>query len=261
MDPLVFMLAVGDQAVPYSSMNLGSTVAASIIRVLLRASALAAAALMVSPANAIVGGRPESGDVASNLVHVGICTGIVLASDVVLTAGHCVTGKVAWRAGSGQLQVSQTREALVFGDAQPDAPLPNIDLALLRIETPIGGAIKPASLSSAPLWPGDEVTITGFGEAIEGQANTAGVLRSGDLSVVEPYGWQNFVAWLEGDGHTGACKGDSGGALTHGGLVTGVVTAIVGHCGFRTKAVLIGPQRSWIDQTLGRWGRHANWVV
>ncbi|MBL8589326.1 MAG: S1 family peptidase [Methylobacteriaceae bacterium] len=223
---------------------------------------LIAAILTPAPASAIIGGAPEQGPLARHLVQVSICTGIVVAPDVVLTAAHCATGVVKWRDATGIGQSRRTREAKLFPTWKPgvnDPADPPIDLALLRLEAPLAPPFEPATLTTARPRPGAPAVFSGFGETIAGQADSAGELRSASAPVVEPYGREDNVVWLERDSKTGACKGDSGGALWRGEALAGVVTSILGPCGYRTRAVLVGPQRGWIDATLAAWGRKARW--
>ena len=66
---------------------------------------------------------------------------------------------------------------------------------------------------------------------------------------------------VRGGAKTGACQGDSGGPVTAAdGAVLAVTAWIDGACGGLTQAVRLGPQRAWIDATLGRWGRGARWT-
>ncbi len=97
-----------------------------------------------------------------------------------------------------------------------------------------------------------------------------GAWRSVHLPLAEPYGPSRVLYWLsDGQGRgdsqgRGACQGDSGGpALDDQGRVTGVISWTTGRaggkCGALTQAVILDPQRGWIDATLARWGRAADW--
>lgn len=222
----------------------------------------AAAALLPHPSEAIVGGEVERGPLARQIVQVSICTGILVARDVVLTAAHCATGHVQWRDDDGALQARVTRESVVspaFRAGIADARVPVIDLALLRLDEPVSPRLVPARLSPGGASPGESLVMSGFGEAVQGDQQSAGTLRSAVVTAIDAYGGSDLVTWLHRDEAVGACKGDSGGALTRDGLLIGVVTSIVGRCGHLTRAVMVGPQRAWIDETLAGWNRSAAW--
>ncbi|OJY36077.1 MAG: hypothetical protein BGP06_03995 [Rhizobiales bacterium 65-9] len=219
-------------------------------------------AMSAAPAGAIVGGEPESGPVARRLVQVGVCTGVVLARDVVLTAAHCVTGNVKWRDAQGQMRSIPTRESSIapaFKPGETNPGIPTIDLSLLRLRDSLPAPFVPAELSAEPVRLDERVVITGFGESIQGYAESAGALRSAAMRVIEPFGYESEAIWMERGGAAGACKGDSGGAVTRDGPVVGVITSILGYCGYRTRAILLGPQKRWIDGAMDGWGRKASW--
>jgi hypothetical protein len=222
-----------------------------------------AGAFLATPAAAIVGGEPENGPIARHIVHVGICSGIALSFDVVLTAAHCVGGHVRWRDADGATHAAAPDAVAVHPQFQPytDARQVVLDLALLKWTGGLPAAYRPASLGEDVLWRGDTAVMTGFGESQQGQADTAGTLRSVESVVITPFGFDERVAWLGRDTPAGACRGDSGGALTKDGRVVGVLVSIVGRCGHRTRAVMLAPQRQWIDATLAGWGRRAEWAT
>src|ERR1700709_1507191 len=81
------------------------------VRRLLAAAPPAPSALAPHPASAIVGGDEEAGPLARSALMVlssrgGVCSGVVVAPDAVLTAAHCVTGasdyRVHFRGEDGQ---------------------------------------------------------------------------------------------------------------------------------------------------------------
>ena len=174
-----------------------------------------------------------------------------MSSDVVLTAAHCDSGFIVWRDAAGVRYVANKQARTVASSSA--------DLALLKLATPVNASIKPALLSAKVPWLADRVSIIGFGEAVPGKESSAGTLRSATLSVREPLINDGLTVWADNGGTAGACKGDSGGALRLGMGVIGIVTSIVGPCGTVSIAVLLGPQREWIDQTLAAWGRKARW--
>lgn len=217
---------------------------------------------LTAPARAIVGGQPETGPMARRMVQVGICSGIVLAPDVVLTAAHCASGHVRWRGQDGAMLSAVPAEIAVHPDYRPDsgdirqAP---VDLALLHWNGRLPESYEPSLLSADAPERNEAVTISGFGEAVPGQSESAGLLRSGAVKIVDLWLADGVALWVAADTPVGACKGDSGGAVTRNGKVVAVITSIMGRCGQLTRALLLGPQREWIDTTLAQWGRRAAW--
>ncbi len=248
-------------------------------RRLRRVAALAAGLLGAAagqPALAVVGGTESSGPLARSAVMVlnsrgGVCSGVVVAQDVVLTAAHCVAGtaefRVHWRGDDGQ-------PVLIIPAARVVHPLfvlnsvaerrRSIDLALLRTPTDLPGRFGPIALSSAVPQKGAPVTLGGYGVAREGDARSTGTFRVADLAVVEPYGRSTILLWASGARGTGGCEGDSGGPMADlVGAVAAVTSWAAGEakrgCGTMSQGVLVAPQRNWIDRTLAGWGRAAEW--
>ncbi|WP_019906442.1 trypsin-like serine protease [Methylobacterium sp. 77] len=232
-----------------------------------------------APADAVVGGReaPESAGSAVMVLSSlgGVCTGIVIAQDAVLTAGHCVAA--GSRKGGAEHRVHFRDEAgqPVLVDLAARAVHPgydagaiagrrrSIDLALVRTATPLPGRFRPTALSEAMPRAGEILVLAGYGVSKPGEARTTGTFRNAVLPVVEPYGQSRILVWMKPSGAaSGACQGDSGGPIAaEAGAAPLAVSAWVGGgaCGGVSQGVLLGPQRDWIDRTLAGWGASARW--
>ena len=236
-----------------------------------RGALAALAFLLAGPAEAIVGGR-EGADVpgARSAVMVltsggGVCTGIVVAPDAVLTAGHCVAGvsenRVHYRDDAGRPVLAEVTARVLHPGYDGDAirgRTRSIDLALLRTRVGLPARFEPAPLSPALPRAGAALTLAGYGAARGNDRRSIGRYRGAALAVVEPYGPSRILLWLQARG-VGGCNGDSGGPVLDGAAVVAVAAWVKDACGGLTQGVLLGPQRDWIDRTLSGWGAAARW--
>jgi len=236
---------------------------------------LIAATLSTTSAQAIVGGGEDSGPLSRRSVvdlssNGGVCSAVVVAPDVVLTAAHCITGaaehRVHFRDESGQpVLIAPAAKAVhpAYDAKAIETRRRSIDLALVRVPEPLPRRFEAASLATEGLAAGETVTVGGWGLARKGDARTTGTFRTASLRVVEPHGPSRILLWSRGTGVMGACQGDSGGPMASGGAVVAITswsTAAQGQgCGGVTQGILVAPQRAWIDQTLASWNRSAAW--
>ncbi|HZH12465.1 MAG TPA: S1 family peptidase [Microvirga sp.] len=234
-----------------------------------------ALSLAATGAKAIVGGAENQGPLARQSVMVlssngGVCSAVVVARDVVLTAAHCVTGadehRVHFRDEAGEpVLIAPSAKAVHPGyNAKAiEARQRSIDLALVRIPEPLPERFESATLTAARPAKDETITIGGYGLAREGDAKTTGTFRTASLTVTEPYGPSKILLWSQGAGAMGACQGDSGGPMASGTAVAAITSwsspARGRSCGGATQGILLGPQKEWIDRTLKAWNRTALW--
>ena len=156
--------------------------------------------LAATPAQAIVGGQESAAPLAREAVMVlsskgGMCSAVIVAADVVLTAGHCAAGagqhRVHWRGEDGAPElVEPAAKAIHPGyDAKAvEARRRSIDLALIRLPQNLPDRFAVAKLSAANPSAPARVTFGGYGVAKEGDARSSGTFRTAELPVAEPYG-------------------------------------------------------------------------
>jgi len=237
---------------------------------------LAAALMLALPtaAVAIVGGIEERdpdglrrGVVALYRGERLICSGALIAPDLVLSAAHCVAGVRPDRVVGLDARFRARAWPVVAAEAHPDfvpaarpADQKGVDLAVLRIGGTRDGFVLLAldgALSSEP----ESLVLAGFGLASE-QARGARRLRSArGFKAVPAFGPARLFVDEATDGRRSgksACHGDSGGPLLAPGpdgapAVAGIVSWTSGPldspdaaCGGLTAVVPVAAHRAWI---------------
>ena len=252
----------------------------SRLHLLVLATTLAAGTL---PALAVVGGTASQdvrGARASTLrVETSrgeLCSGAVIAPELVLTAAHCLMGGGSVSVVSLDTRFRARRHAVVavlphpsFVPGTTPRTQPGADLAMLRLAAPLPSDIQPVTLGGS-LWQGESVTMAGFGLSIETNKNTARRLRETRLVNAGNYTTQNTVKVAvdaDAKGETpgaGACRGDSGGPVLRGDVrsrdLVGIVSWSSGPlssrvrsiCGGFTAITPISEHRSWITDAAAR---------
>jgi secreted trypsin-like serine protease len=233
------------------------------------------AGLISRPALALVGPAREAPELAPSVVMVvdrrdmSYCSASVIDPQILLTAAHCVvdpaTTSVHFLDADGQRDFRGTAEIEVHPGYRQDAArrhLLSIDLALVRLAEPLPSSVHPVALAdTARVEIGQKLSIAGFGIADETTPRSGGTLREGVLEV----SWSEppFLIRLRDpdDRGLGACTGDSGAPIFRLGrpIVVAVATWAKGEdgqrCGAATQAVLVAPQRHWIDAIVQSWQR------
>jgi hypothetical protein len=260
-----------------------------------RLSALALlAGLTASPAEAVVRGqvtrdpnglRQSGVRVESSLGE--LCSGVLIAPDLVLTAAHCVVDRASYRvvAVDRAFRPRTTRTVAVavhptFVPGTTPRTQPGTDLALMRLERPMGPDFTPLDPRRAGrVGTGEAVTLAGFGIVAEGQRRSARTLRQTNLISVGPLQVANQVLvavdpeFMAARSGAGACRGDSGGpilAASGGGYqLLGIVSWSSGAfeerrataCGGFTAVTPLADHARWVAesaQSLGRLGAPPN---
>jgi secreted trypsin-like serine protease len=237
------------------------------------------AASAAQPALAVVGGvdsRDKAGARASTVrVETSrgeLCSGAVIAPEIVLTAAHCLMGGGSISVVSLDTRFRARRQPVVavlphpsFVPGTTPRTQPGTDLALLLLAQPLPRDIAPLTLGGG-LWQGETVTMAGFGLSRENNKNTARRLRETQLVNAGNYTTQNTVKVAvdtEGLGEVpgaGACRGDSGGPVLRGSArsrdLVGIVSWSSGPlktqarriCGGFTAITPISDYRGWITE-------------
>jgi hypothetical protein len=202
------------------------------------------------------------------------CTGVAIARDLVLTAGHCVLPGADYKlmefdaAGDPKLRdVAAIARHPQFDLAALLAHRATADVALLKLATPLPATFAPAPLADRTVGVGDPFMVAGYGLATRGDGRSGGTLRAATLVATgQPGTLQVRLFDPNTMGETagrGACTGDSGAPVfdMSGGrlAVIGVVSWSTGPklaagCGGLTGVTPLTRYRAWIVETAGKLG-------
>jgi hypothetical protein len=201
-----------------------------------------------------------------------MCSGAVIAPDLVLTAAHCVDESASYRVivvdrGFRPRVVRAVAAAMhpAFVRGTTPRTQPGVDLALIKLEQPLGRDFVPLDPRRAGrAGRGEPVEIAGFGVEAEGRKASARVLRQTQVVSLGTLQVANRVDVVV-DGQrlarvpgAGACRGDSGGPIVRGGpggyQLVGIVSWSSGAmqsrrataCGGLTAVTPVADHASWI---------------
>jgi hypothetical protein len=233
-------------------------------------------------AAAMVGGAPPADPASARHVVLLVgsrgtsCTGVAIARDLVLTAGHCVLPGADYKlmefdaAGNPQLRdIASIARHPQFDLTALLAHRATADVALLKLATPLPQAFAPAPLAAADraVAAGDAFIVAGYGLATRGDGRSGGTVRAATLIATGQPGTLQvrlFDPRIKGEAAgLGACTGDSGAPVfdASGGrlAVIGVVSWSTGPklsagCGGLTGVTPLGRYRAWIVDTAGKLG-------
>ena len=225
----------------------------------------------------VIGGKTAAmgawPDVVAVIGAVGVCTGTLIAPDVVLTAGHCVdiqpevviTNTVDYASAAGD------RVPVKWARAYPDWEH-RYDVAVLMLDhvaRPKPRSIATACLANEHLGAHHAVQIIGFGLTSPSATDDNTTLRVGEIPVLDPQCGSDPTCepsivpngeFTAGGRGTDSCFGDSGGPAMlptrHGSALVGVVSrglALPGApCGNGGVYVRADKVVSWIQSVTGR---------
>ncbi|XP_076748619.1 trypsin-1-like [Xylocopa sonorina] len=180
------------------------------------------------------------------------CGGSVLNENYVITAAHCVSGNTASaiKVVAGTIDLSKpeqgsehsVKKIIVHENYDEDNSWLN-DIALLKVETPFVKsnqvAFVPLPLSDADIPANTLATVSGWGRLWQGGPTTV-YLQRVDILIADReycrliYGKEDYniynsqICAYDPSIQKGSCHGDSGGPLTVGGKLVGLVSWAMG---------------------------------
>jgi Trypsin len=226
---------------------------------------------LCGPAVSLVGGVPVADPaLARHAVLLfdkrGMCSGAVVAQDVILTAAHC-----AAKLGKGS---HVFKKPLPFVDVTDVAVHPQYardarsspDLALLKLSGPLPPAQVPVLLNTQPVAADESLFIVGYGRSEKDRMNMSATPRMAMLSaasrsevmlrLVDPSHSGLMIA--DRGGKISGCDGDSGAPVftMRAGVaaLAGVLTGSNRDCAGITYVIPVVTYLGWIRETARNWG-------
>jgi hypothetical protein len=242
--------------------------------------ALLALVTLASPASAIVRGAPatDPNGVRDFVLRIEsqlgeLCSAVLVAPDIALTAAHCVLVETRYAVHGLDRNFRDVRREVVsmvlhpsFQAGTPPRTQPGIDLALLKLERPMGPGFEPMPLQALPPpVPEEDVTVAGFGTTSYNNRASARTLRytylrlRGEIQIGNTMLMASDSERMSRRLGAGACQGDSGGPILRGDPGTFTLLGIVSWssgasgerersaCGGLTAITPVTPHLDWIN--------------
>lgn len=235
-------------------------------------SACDASSELASDESEIQAGNRTRAYPAVGVVHQtmarSFCTGTLVAPDIVLTAAHCVEGDEridAFYTGNGKATADDSVDPTSLGMVRHEVaeqivfpgyglfytcPNPELDVALLRLATPITD-IAPIALGASPAIDRTCVTV-GFGAHDTGtEAGTTTFLEKRAASVTVVAARETSVDVRAKSGSSS--HGDSGGPLLCGGALVATTSCLPDWPLDIVAYGNVSAGRAWIDAMIADW--------
>lgn len=237
-------------------------------------------AALAPPSHAITGSRSAPSEASARAVVTvigsrgNVCTGSLIAPNIVLTAGHCITPNTSYRVIDYTTQpprLISTQKIATHPQYNAQAIAAHratADVALLQLPSSVPN--KAPGVFGAPRLPivtGAPLTVVGIGATSSGSDSGVGTARAAGLVVTGKPGTLQvrLVDPLTDNKRAGigACTGDSGAPVFENQNGTNVIVGVVSWstgannaagCGGLTGVTPLTLYKDWIAKTARSWG-------
>jgi MYXO-CTERM domain-containing protein len=183
----------------------------------------------------------------------GLCTGTLVAPDVVAYAAHCGASGKSVR--FSQQTAGGKRIEPEFCMTNPGYSYQGNDWALCKLRDPVDLPVTPIvfGCEESILQPGAQIAIIGFGQNVDDQG--AGTKRWGMTTLLN-VNWAQNITNIGGNGQPSICPGDSGGPTMiqypDGSWHSfGIASTYNGTCGSGGIHALLPGAVQWLEQNSG----------
>ena len=178
-----------------------------------------------------------------------ICTGVILDSQTILTAAHCLAGidvgsAKVWLGVSGRTEAPRVEKSVIHRSYTTENFA--FDIGIIGLSQPLEsfytGVPIVAANSTPPI--GKLLTAAGYGLTL---SQGGGSLRVGEIKLIDTVPEINYLE-SEFTNGTGICRGDSGGPLTYNGELVGMSLEVESEaCLDRAYFLDLRKYRGWIQ--------------
>jgi hypothetical protein len=233
-----------------------------------------------TPGRAMVGDAANVADARSRpeVMILGsggtLCSGVAIASDLVLTAAHCLMPGATYKRVELDENGKPTIKDSLAVVQHPQFDIKNLfahrataDFGLVKLKDPMAAAPAPLAPPRPRIVSGETFIVHGYGRSVRGDRNSAATLRAARLIATGHPGPLQLrlidPATADKKPGLGGCTGDSGAPASQEDaarlMLIGVVSWAAGPnntdgCGGLTGVTPIEIYRAWIVETARRLG-------